>query len=129
MSGRNDGIVLRGNGNIKATQIVVGNHATGTMTTAASPGDKADLESLLQRLAELLAKSPSAGGDEAEALTLQARQLVEVASKEAPNPSLLKVIGSGLKQTAAFLKDSAPAAVETAGQIVSLVAKLHGVGL
>jgi hypothetical protein len=127
MTEKNEGIVISG-GALHAQQVVVGRGAQGRMSVGEAAADKADLEALLQQWTERLAAKGAARPDEAEIVQSQAAQLVEMAGKEAPSPSLLKVLGKGLKETAGFIKDVAPEAVETVERLIGLVAKLHGIG-
>jgi hypothetical protein len=152
MSGKNEGIVISGGG-IRANQLAVGRGAkvetmlaggganlnigsrlTGVQQTAGTTAstthtDKEDLRGSLKTLAELLEKVPTDKSDEAKVVSAQAAQLVEAAVKDNPNRTMLQIIGKGLKDTAEFLKDAVPGAVDVVGKIVSLVAKLHGIGL
>jgi hypothetical protein len=84
------------------------------------------LPTLSRTLTEHLRSAPGDKSDEAAAVAAQAARLVGEATAEKPNRTLLQVLSSGLKQTAAFLKDSVPDAFTIAGQITSLVARLHG---
>jgi hypothetical protein len=99
------------------------------MTSGGAPSDQAALDALLQRLTELLATKAAAKPDEAEIVKSQATQLVAMAAKPSPSPSLLQTLGQGLRQTASFIKDVAPEAITTVEELLGLVAKLHGVGL
>jgi hypothetical protein len=125
MAGRNEGIIVT-NGTISATQIAVGRGASNTLTQT---GHGEDLQALLRTLTELLRQTPAEKSEEAEAVAAQAAQLVEAAGKEKPNRTMLQVLASGLKQAASFLKEAVPDAVTIAGQIASVVARLHGLSL
>jgi hypothetical protein len=153
MTGRNEGIIVSGGGGVQVDQLAVGRGAkvnamyvgsgsnvnvgsrlTGMQqlagNTAASDGvDDQDLPALLNTLMKHLESAPANKSDEAGALAAQASQLVEAAGKVHPNRTFLQVISSGLKQTATFLTDAVADAVTVAGQIVNLVARLHGIGL
>jgi hypothetical protein len=149
--GKNEGIIISGGG-IQAEQLAVGqgakiktmltggganvnigSHLTGgqqasNTTASADNPDREDLARLLKSLAGLLEKAPADKSDEAEALSVQAAQLVQAAAKDNPSRTILRVIGKGLKDTAEFLKDAVPGVVTVVEQIVNVVAKLHGVG-
>lgn len=129
MKDKNEGIVISGGGGIHAQQVVVGHGAQAHMTASLEASDKAELQRLLQQLTQHLSAGPAAASDEAKAVVQQAGQLVGMADKEGANPSLLKIIGNGVRQTAAFVKDTAPEAIETVERLLALVAKLHGIGI
>ena len=129
MKDKNEGIVISGGGGIHARQVVVGHGAQAHMTGSAEASDKAELQRLLQQLTAHMSAGPAATSDEAKAVVQQAGHLVDMADKESANPSLLKIIGNGVRQTAAFVKDTAPEAIETVERLLALVAKLHGVGI
>ncbi len=145
MTDKNEGIILS-SGTIIASQIAVGQGATAKAThigsgsnvnirseltdvqqsAGASDAHIEELQALLQVLKERLRSAPSDKSYEAEAVAAQAAQLIEGATKDKPNRTLLQVLANGLKQTAEFLNDSIPGAVSIAGQIVTLVGRIHG---
>jgi hypothetical protein len=152
MTGKNEGIVVSG-GNVRAGHLAVGRGArvdamdigsgsnvnvgsslTGMQQTAgemAAGGgaEEQDLAALLEILTKILNTTPTNKSEESEALAAQAAQLVEAAGKDHPNRTMLQVISGGLKQTAEFLKDAVPAAVKVTGQILDVVARLHGLSV
>jgi hypothetical protein len=132
MSGRNEGIIMSG-GSLTAGQLAVGRGATTQQNgTGAAPLDPAEaqreLQALLAQLTQALKAAPATHAEESEAVAAQATQLVRVAAKPEPNRGLLQVAASGLHQTAEFLKDVVPNAVVVAGQIVTLISRLHQLG-
>ena len=148
MNKRNEGIIVT-NGTFTAEQVAVGRNSSATTLHAGAGsnvnldshlagveqsatgrrGEGADLKELHQTLTELLRAAPGNKQEEAEALAAQASQLVEAATKDKPNRTMLQVLSSGLKQTASFLKDSVPDAFTIAQQIASIVAKIHGISI
>jgi hypothetical protein len=152
MTGKNEGIVVSGGG-VRAGYLAVGRGArvdameigsganvnvgsgltgvqqTAGMTAAGSGADEQNLAALLEILTKILNTAPANKADEAEALAAQAAQLVEAAGKDHPNRTMLQVISGGLKQTAELLKDAVPAAVKLTGQILDVVARLHGLSV
>jgi len=146
MAKKNEGIMISG-GTMSAGQVAVGQNATATSThfgsgsnvnmdsnlintqqsASANEHKLTDLPALLTALKEVLNDIPKEKSDEAEAIVAQATQLVDVATKDKPNRSILQVLSSGLKEAATFLKDSVPDALKIASQITSIVARLHGI--
>jgi hypothetical protein len=149
---KNEGVVVSG-GDIRAGHFAVGRGAgvyateisggsnanigsrltsmqqTGGAVVGGSGGEEQDLATLLEALIKVLNTAPANKSEEAEALASQAAQLIEVAGKNHPNRTMLQVISGGLKQTAEFFKDAAPAAVKLTGQILDVVARLHGLSV
>ena len=130
-----DVIVTSNSYNVQNSQNVVINSTltNAILTVSAMPvGDEAqkrELKDLLQKLNDALPQTAVEKSAEAEAVAAQAKGLVEEAAKPQPNKPMLQMFGQGLKNTAAFLKDTVPAAVTIAGQITSLVGKIHGIGI
>lgn len=119
MSGDFRGAIL----NIKSTLENV------TQTVNAISGDdstKADLDRLLKQLSETLQQAPPAQAEDAGAVAEMAKDLVEKASQEKPNKSLIKITGEGLKQAAQNLAAVMPSVLVIATQIVDTVLKLTG---
>jgi hypothetical protein len=99
---------------------------------AASEEQKKELETLLQGLSTALQAMPSEKVEDREAkdtITDLTKDLVDAAAKPEPNKTKLQLISDGLKKTASFLKEVAPSVFTIAGQIVSLVGKIHGLPL
>lgn len=119
MSGDFRGAIL----NIKSTLENV------TQTVNAISGDdstKAELDRLLKQLSETLQQAPPAQAEDAGAVAEMAKDLVEKASQEKPNKSLIKITGEGLKQAAQNLAAVMPPVLVIATQIVDTVLKLTG---
>jgi hypothetical protein len=112
------------NVNIKATLTNV-RQTIGTM--AADDTQKQELQQLIDRLSEQLSAVPADKAKDAEKVAKRASQLVDAAAEEEPDKSIVQTIGSGLKQAAEFLKDSAPAVMTIAGQIIKLIGNMHGI--
>lgn len=87
---------------------------------------KADLERLIDQLNEALQKAPPDKTEEAEAVAESAKLLVEQASMEKPNRTMIQITGEGLKQAAKNLAAVMPTVVAIATQIVSAVLKFVG---
>jgi hypothetical protein len=87
-----------------------------------------ELEKLIGELSETLQKAPEESQEQAEAVALTAKSLVDAANVEKPNKSLLQISGEGLKQAAQNLAGVMPVVVQIATQIVLAVTKLTGVG-
>jgi hypothetical protein len=87
-----------------------------------------ELEKLIGELSEALQKAPEESQEQAEAVALTAKSLVDAANVEKPNKSLLQISGEGLKQAAQNLAEVMPVVVQIATQIVIAVTKLTGVG-
>jgi hypothetical protein len=87
-----------------------------------------ELEKLIGELSEALQKAPEESQEQAEAVALTAKSLVDAANVEKPNKSLLQISGEGLKQAAQNLAGVMPVVVQIATQIVIAVTKLTGVG-
>ncbi len=96
---------------------------------AGDASQRKQLQDLLKQLQDVLPKTSFDKSDQAEDLAGQAKEIVEEAAKPQPNKPRLQRIAEGLKKTADFLKDSVPAAVTIGGQIVTLIAKIHGIAL
>ncbi|PWH13356.1 MAG: hypothetical protein DDG60_10365 [Anaerolineae bacterium] len=122
MSGDFRGAVI----NIKSTLTNV-QQSVGAMHS----GDEAtrrELEKLIGALSEALQSLPAESQEQAEAVAETAKALVEAASAEKPNKTILQISGEGLKQAAQNLAGVMPSVVTIASQIVLTVAKLTGAG-
>ena len=87
-----------------------------------------ELEKLIGDLSEALQKAPEENQEQAEAVAVTAKSLVDAAKVEKPNKALLQISGEGLKQAAQNLAGVMPVVVQIATQIVMAVTKLTGVG-
>lgn len=92
--------------------------------TGGEPSEKAELQRLLQQLSETLQKVPQEHTENAEAVAETARILVEMASQEKPNKTMIKLSGDSLKQAAQNLAVVMPAVLGIATQIVDTITKL-----
>lgn len=95
-----------------------------TQTIKHSPSlpqsQKEQLVALVEELKEQLSQVPGENAEDAEAVAETAKVLVENASKEKPNKSLLSISASGLKEAAKSLAAVAPTVFEVAMKIVAL---------
>jgi ABC-type nitrate/sulfonate/bicarbonate transport system substrate-binding protein len=130
MTTRNEGIIM-GRGTLTATTLAVGRHARAETHQAggAEEAERQEIARLLAALQEALRAAPAGRAEEAEALAAQAGQLAQTATQEQPNRTLLQMLGRGVAQTAELLRDTLPDAVGLAGQLATLVARLHGAGV
>ena len=85
---------------------------------------KDELKKLVDQLNEALQKAPQDKAEEAEAVALSAKMLVEQASAEKPNWPMVKITGEGLKAAAQNLATVLPVVLTIATQIVVAVTKL-----
>jgi len=115
-----------------STNVIIQSTLTNAQVTAGAipAGDdsqRKQLQQLLQQLQDALPTTPFDKSEHAEALATQAKVLVDEAAKPQANKTTLQVFGQGLKTAAEFLKDAVPSAVTIAGQIASLIGKMHGI--
>lgn len=85
-----------------------------------------ELEALIGQLSEALEKVPAGKQEEAQAVAETAKALVDTATAEQPNKTMVKITGEGLKQAAQNLAEVMPTVVSIATQIALTVAKLIG---
>jgi hypothetical protein len=90
----------------------------------ADPSTKAELDKLISKLDEALQQVPPDKAEDAEAVAQSAEALVETASQEKPNKTMVEITGEGLKKAAQNLADVAPIVLTIATQIVDTVVKL-----
>src|SRR4051794_12990627 len=64
----------------------------------ADPATKDELQSLIQQLNEILQKASPDKAEDAEAVALQAQELVDKAKKDKPNKTLLRSAGETFKR-------------------------------
>lgn len=120
MSGDFRGAIL----NIKSTLTNV-QQRVGDIQTNDEPA-KDELKQLIGQLNETLQKVPSEKVEEAQAVAETAKALVDNATAEKPNKTMIQISGEGLKRAAQNLADVMPAVVMIASQIIAAVAKLTG---
>jgi len=87
---------------------------------------KQDLKALIDKLNQALEKAPPEKKEQAEAVAVSTKALVEVAKTEKPNKTMVKITGEGLKQAAQNLAEALPTVVGIATQIVMAVTKMTG---
>ena len=78
-----------------------------------------NLNDLIKQLENALGTIPEHRQQDAEAVATLTHSLVEQASVDKPNNSLLKITSEGLKQAAKTLEDIMPSVVKIAGQIIA----------
>jgi len=95
-----------------------------TINGAKSVDDdtKAKLDKLLTQLGENLGKLPPEKADDAEAVSMAAKELVDKATAEKPNKKSVQISAKGLKEAAEGLAGVVPIALE----IVSTIAAFMG---
>ncbi|NEP23727.1 hypothetical protein [Moorena sp. SIO3I6] len=89
-----------------------------------TPSTKEKLQELLQRLDLELQQAPSQKASEADAVASLANDLVSKASEDQPNPTMIKIVGEGLKQAAKNIAETLPTVLDIANKISSLVMTL-----
>jgi hypothetical protein len=75
-----------------------------------------------------LAKVPPELESEAEAVAQTTEALVEVASAEKPNKTMIEITGEGLKKAAENIAAVMPTVLTIATQIVATVSRIVGAG-
>jgi hypothetical protein len=95
------------------------------MNLDALPADDADqkakLEALLAQLNELLQQAPLEKQDDAKAVAKTTENLIQEASAENPNKSMLKVTASGMKEAAQAIAGVVPSAIKVVKEISDTV--------
>lgn len=122
MSGDFRGAVINIKSTLTNVQQSVGDMHNGDEST------RKELEKLIGALSEALQSIPAENQEQAEAVAETTKALVEAASAEKPNKTILQISGEGLKQAAQNLAGVMPSVVTIASQIVLTVAKLTGAG-
>lgn len=117
MSGNFTGAIV----NIKSTLTNV-NQQINTSTVESSI--QQDLNRLVNELSQALEKIPSDKGEEAEAVAKSAEALINAATEEKPNKTMVEISGEGLKKAAENIADVMPIVLTIAAQIVAAVAKI-----
>ncbi|MBI4926254.1 MAG: hypothetical protein HY835_00705 [Anaerolineae bacterium] len=108
--------------NIKSTLENV-QQSVGEMRSGDEDSRK-ELQKLIKQLQKELEKVPPEKKEDAEAVALTARTLVEQAKEEKPNKTMLQISGEGLKAAAKNIADVMPAVVGIASQIVAAIAQM-----
>ncbi len=117
MSGNFQGAII----NIKST--LTNTTQTVNATPTLEPDLKEELTQLLEQLQEVLTQVPEDKGEDAEAVAQTAEALIESATTENPNKTMVKISGKGLKQAAKNLAAVTPTVVTIATQIVNAITK------
>jgi hypothetical protein len=110
--------------NLKSTLRNV--HQTAGQIPGGDEDGRKQLQALIEKLSAELEKVPQEKKDDAEAVAQTAKALIDQASSQKPNKTLLQISGEGLKQAAKNIADVLPAVAPIALQIVALVARLSG---
>jgi hypothetical protein len=110
--------------NIKSTlrdvQQSVGNIPTGDEET------RQELQQLIEALTVALENVPPEKDEDAQAVAETAKVLVETATAEKPNKTMINITGEGLKRAAQNVAEVAPTVIGIASQIVMAVMKITG---
>jgi hypothetical protein len=91
----------------------------------ADDGTKAELERLVTQLEKALEEAVEQApekADDAEAVAEMTKTLVDTASAEKPNKTMIQISGEGLKQAAKNIADVMPTVLDIATKIVTVVA-------
>jgi hypothetical protein len=110
--------------NIKSTLINV--RQTIDTIPSADISVKDELRRLVDQLDEELQKVPPENSEEAEAVAVSAKVLVESVNKEKPNKVMTQVSAEGLKQAAKNLAAVTPMVLKIATQIADTIMKVTG---
>lgn len=97
-----------------------------TNTLAAAPADIKQLKMLLDTLRLELSGLDSGKSEAALAVAQSTEQLLSNAASPAPNKTLLRSLGTGLRSAAKTVGESGPGVVTTVEKIVGLVSKIAG---
>ncbi len=92
--------------------------------STVEPSSKEKLENLLRELESALKEVPEEKGNEAEAVAEMAKSLIENATKEKPNESLVEIFIDGLKKAAGTIADITPKVLLTAQAIIVFIKTL-----
>jgi internalin A len=92
----------------------------------ADSSEKQALQALVEQLKVELEKAPPELSSEAEAVAQTTEALVEAASAEKPNKTMIEITGEGLKKAAENVAAVMPMVLTIATQIVTAVSRLTG---
>jgi len=87
----------------------------------ADDSTKIELEKLIAELNAALQQIPENRAEDAEAVAEMAKSLIEKASAEKPNKTMLKISGEGLKQAAKNIADIMPTVLGIATKIAAIL--------
>lgn len=93
---------------------------------SADDASKEELKNLIEKLEASLEQAPEEKQDQAQAVAQTAQALVEQATTEKPNKTMLQITGEGLKQAAQNFAEVMPTVVTIASQIVLAIGRLTG---
>jgi ElaB/YqjD/DUF883 family membrane-anchored ribosome-binding protein len=122
MSGDFQGAILNTKSTLNNVQQSVGDIPTDDTST------RRELKELIGQLNEMLQKAPPDKHEQAEAVAETARALVEQATDERSNKTMIQITGEGLKKAAQTLAEVMPSVITIATQIVLAVGRLTGTG-
>ena len=88
----------------------------------ADDSAKAELVQLVAQLKDSLKKVPQDKAEDAEAIAKMTEALVNAASAEKPNKTMIQITGDGLKKAAKNIGDVIPAVLGIATKIVATIA-------
>jgi hypothetical protein len=118
MSGNFQNAVL----NIQSTlDHVVQNIGTMTRTDDST---RTELQKLVLQLNEVLKLTPPEKAEEAEAIANMTQSLMEAASSEKPNKTMIQITGEGLKKAAQNISNVLPTVLGIVTQIVTAISAL-----
>jgi predicted transcriptional regulator len=89
-----------------------------------NPSIKAELEKLVKELNDALQQVPPDKVEDAEAVAQSTKALVEIATQEKPNRTMIEITGDGLKKAARNLAHVIPTVLNIATQIADTVSEL-----
>lgn len=97
-----------------------------TNTLVAAPTDIQELRMLLDTLRLEISGLDSTKSEAALAVAESIELLLSNAASPAPNKTLLRTLGEGLRSTAKTVAEAGPGVVTTVDKIVDLVSKISG---
>jgi len=127
----NEGDTFKISGNFQGAILNINSTLENVVqTVGAMPGAddsaRAQLQKLVAELSEALKRLPPDKAEEGEAIASMTRSLVEAASSEKPNKTMIQITGEGLKKAAENISAVMPAVVGIATQIVVAVTRIAG---
>jgi len=115
-------------GNVSGQGIAIGRDITVSITRDAmktnNDSQMAELESLIQKLNDILQQVPLDRSEDAKAIAEITQTLIHKANEEKPNKPMLQITGDALKQAARNIADVAPVVLQIASQIVTTISML-----
>lgn len=119
LSGDFRGSIINIESTLENVQQTVGQMSAGDENT------RKELQELIGQLSkELKKKVPPEKKEQAEAVAITAKALVDQAKEEKPNKTMVQITGEGLKKAAQNVADVMPTVLTIATQIVMAVGKL-----